>query len=118
MGLAKKNSIVLVDFAARRQAEGIDARTAMREAAPKRLRPILMTSIATIVAALPIALALGAGGETRQPMARVIVGGMVLATTLSLLVVPAVYVLIDRLRPRHLRHSEAPVSSADEAPSR
>ena len=118
MGLAKKNSIVLVDFAARRQAEGIDARTAMREAAPKRLRPILMTSIATIVAARPHALALGAGGETRQPMALVIVGGMVLATTLSLLVVPAVYVLIDRLRPRHLRHSEAPASSADEAPSR
>ncbi len=107
MGLAKKNSIVLVDFAARRQAQGVDARTAMHEAAPQRLRPIMMTSIATIVAALPIALAIGAGGETRQPMALVIVGGMVLATTLSLLVVPAVYVLIDRLR-RHAPPSPPP----------
>jgi multidrug efflux pump len=98
MGLAKKNSIVLVDFAARAQEDGMDAREAMLHAAPMRLRPILMTSVATIVAAFPIALGLGPGGEMRAPMAIVIVGGMLVATTLSLLVVPAVYVLIDKGR--------------------
>jgi len=96
MGLAKKNSIVLVDFASRLQAEGADATAAMQRAAPVRLRPILMTSVATIVAAIPIAIGLGPGGEIRAPMAMAIIGGMIVATTLSLLVVPAVYVLIDR----------------------
>jgi multidrug efflux pump len=101
MGIVKKNSIILVDFANRlRDEEGLDARTAMHRAGPVRLRPILMTSIATMVAAVPTALGLGAGSETRQPMSIAVLGGLILSTLLSLLVVPAVYVLVDRLR-RH-----------------
>nr|MBA3847963.1 efflux RND transporter permease subunit [Planctomycetota bacterium] len=97
MGLAKKNSIVLVDVAARRRAEGADAIQAMRDAGAERLRPILMTSIAIIAAAMPIAIGLGPGGELRAPMAIAIVGGMIVATTLSLLVVPAIYVLFEKI---------------------
>jgi len=106
MGLAKKNSIVLVDFAARRQAEGVDATTAMRDAAPLRLRAILMTSCATIAGAVPLALGLGQGSEVRAPMALAIIGGMAVATTLSLLVVPAVYVVLDRFRKSFRSRSE------------
>lgn len=98
MGLAKKNSIVLVDFAKRAQEDGLTAAAAMRQAAPLRLRPIIMTAVATIAGSMPIALGMGAGAEVRRPMALCIVGGMIVATALSLVVVPAVYVLVDRLR--------------------
>jgi multidrug efflux pump subunit AcrB len=101
MGIVKKNSIMLVDFANRvREGEHLDARTAMHKAGPVRLRPILMTSIATMVAAIPIALGLGAGAETRQPMSIAVLGGLVVSTALSLLVVPAFYVVADSLRTR------------------
>jgi len=97
IGLAKKNSIILVDYANRLRAEGLGAAAAMVGAGPVRLRPILMTSIATILAAVPLALGLGPGGEVRTPMAIVVIGGMAVATTLSLLVVPAFYVVIEGL---------------------
>jgi Cu/Ag efflux pump CusA len=67
----------------------------MLQAGPIRLRPILMTSIATMMAAFPAALALGPGGEIRRPMALGVIGGMFVATALSLLVVPSAYVLMD-----------------------
>jgi multidrug efflux pump subunit AcrB len=67
------------------------------DACPIRLRPIIMTSVATISAALPTAMALGAGAETRAPMARVVIGGMILSTLLTLFVVPAAYSLFARL---------------------
>jgi multidrug efflux pump subunit AcrB len=98
MGIVKKNSILLVDHAnAAREREGLGARAAMLRAGPVRLRPILMTSIATLMAAVPAALALGPGSETRAPMAVAVIGGLVVSTTLSLLVVPAFYVAIDGL---------------------
>jgi hydrophobe/amphiphile efflux-1 (HAE1) family protein len=100
MGIVKKNSIILVDFATQRQAEGADAHAAMLAAGPARLRPILMTSIATLMAALPSALALGPGAEVRGPMAVAIIGGLAVSTLLSLLVVPAFYVVSDRLKLR------------------
>ncbi|MCE9625467.1 MAG: efflux RND transporter permease subunit, partial [Deltaproteobacteria bacterium] len=75
MGIVKKNSILLVDFTNQRRAEGMDKTTALMTACPQRLRPILMTSFATIAAAIPPALGLGAGSETRKPMAIVILGG-------------------------------------------
>ncbi len=97
MGIVKKNSIILVDYAsARRISHDLDARAAMQEAGPTRLRPILMTSVATMMAAIPAALALGPGSETRAPMAVAIIGGLVLSTPLSLVVVPSFYVLADR----------------------
>ncbi|MGH7271710.1 MAG: efflux RND transporter permease subunit, partial [Polyangiaceae bacterium] len=101
MGIVKKNSIILVDYAAEvRHKEGCDARTAMQKAGPVRLRPILMTAVATMMAAVPSALGLGPGKETRGPMADAVIGGLVLSTALSLLVVPAFYVVADRLKPK------------------
>lgn len=96
MGIVKKNSIVLVDYANQAREEGLDAVQAMLRAGPVRLRPILMTSIATMMAAVPSALSLGPGAETRGPMAIAVLGGLVLSTGLSLVVVPAFYVLGDR----------------------
>ncbi len=97
MGIAKKNSILLVDFTNRRRGEGMGVREALETACPQRLRPILMTSIATIAAAIPPALALGAGSETRVPMAIVVLGGVVVSTFLTLFVVPCAYSLMSRL---------------------
>jgi len=99
MGIVKKNSIILVDYATEVRAhEGLDARGAMLRAGPVRLRPILMTAVATLMAAVPSALGLGPGAETRGPMADAVIGGLILSTALSLLVVPAFYVVADRLR--------------------
>jgi multidrug efflux pump len=97
MGIAKKNSIILVDYANRKREEGLEPLAAMEVAGPIRLRPILMTSMATLMAAIPAALGLGEGSETRVPMAVAVIGGLVLSTTLSLLVVPAFYVLAERV---------------------
>jgi multidrug efflux pump subunit AcrB len=97
MGIVKKNSIILVDYANQvRASDNLSAHEAMLRAGPVRLRPILMTSFATLAAAIPAALALGAGGETRAPMAIAVIGGLVVSTLLSLLVVPAFYVSADR----------------------
>jgi hydrophobe/amphiphile efflux-1 (HAE1) family protein len=99
MGIVKKNSIILVDYANEvRHAEKLDARESMKRAGPVRLRPILMTAVATLMAAVPSALGLGPGAETRGPMADAIIGGLALSTLLSLFVVPAFYVIADGLR--------------------
>ncbi|MBN1203389.1 MAG: efflux RND transporter permease subunit [Myxococcaceae bacterium] len=102
MGIVKKNSIILVDYALQQREQGANAVEAMQRAGPVRLRPILMTSIATMMAAVPAALALGAGSETRQPMAIAVLGGLSVSTVLSLLVVPAFYVVADRIKSRLL----------------
>lgn len=100
MGLVKKNSIILVDYAERGRRSGLSAGWAVLRAGAVRLRPILMTSAATAAAAVPIALGLGAGSELRQPMAVAVLGGVVVSTVLSLVAVPAVYVVLERLRRR------------------
>jgi multidrug efflux pump len=98
MGIVKKNSIILVDYANEvRHKENLTATDAMKAAGPVRLRPILMTAIATLMAAVPSALGLGPGSETRGPMADAIIGGLILSTVLSLFVVPAFYVLSDQI---------------------
>jgi len=96
LGIAKKNSIILVDYANQNRARGLDAVQAMLRAGPVRLRPILMTSVATLMAAIPPALGLGPGSEIRTPMAIAVIGGLIVSTALSLLVVPAFYVVADR----------------------
>ena len=97
MGIVKKNSIILVDYANEvRNHEKLGALEAMKKAGPVRLRPILMTAVATMMAAVPSALGMGPGAETRGPMADGIIGGLVLSTLLSLFVVPAFYVVVDR----------------------
>jgi multidrug efflux pump len=95
MGIAKKNSILLVDFTNQARASGMERHQALLHACPIRLRPILMTSIATIAGALPPALAIGPGAELQRPMALSIVGGMIVSTGFTLFVVPSAYSLID-----------------------
>ncbi len=119
MGIAKKNSIILVDYAVQGQRErGLSALDAMMKAGPVRLRPILMTTTATMMAAVPPALALGPGAETRGPMAVAIIGGLIISTTLSLLVVPAFFVVADNLKMRlaALFHREVE-KEVEEAPA-
>lgn len=91
MGIVKKNSILLVDFTNQRREAGLGVREALVEACPTRLRPILMTSFATIVAALPAAFTFGPGAESRTPMAIAVIGGVMVSTFLTLLVVPCFY---------------------------
>ncbi len=96
MGIVKKNSILLVDFTNQRRAEGLGVHEALLSACPVRLRPILMTSIATVAGAIPEALNFGPGAETRIPMAISIIGGVSLSTFLTLYVVPCVYSLFSK----------------------
>ncbi len=107
IGLVSKNGILIVEFANELQLHGKSAFDAAYEAATLRFRPILMTSIATVLGAVPIAFATGAGAETRNPMGLVIVGGLTLATAISLFVVPIVYIVIDRLVVKVTGHGSA-----------
>ncbi len=97
MGLVKKNSIIMVDFTNHLRELGKDRNEALFEACPVRLRPILMTSISTIVGALPACLALGPGSESRMPMGIAVIGGLIFSTFLTLFVVPSVYTILDDL---------------------
>lgn len=96
MGIVKKNSILLVEFTNHIRKEGKGVEEALIEACPIRLRPILMTSITTVAAAIPPALALGPGAETRVPMAVAVIGGVVMSTILTLFVVPCAYSVFSR----------------------
>lgn len=104
MGIVKKNSILLVDFTNEKRKLGLGVNEALLEACPIRLRPILMTSVATIAAAVPAAIGTGAGSETRMPMAVVIIGGVLVSTFLTLFVVPCAYSLTARFEGQ--RHPE------------
>ena len=97
MGIVKKNSILLVDFTNHRRKEGLNVHDALMEACPLRLRPIIMTSVATVAAAIPAAFAFGAGAETTRPMAVVVIGGVTVSTLLTLVVVPCAYSLFSKL---------------------
>jgi multidrug efflux pump len=97
VGLVAKNGILLVEFANQLRARGMSIPEAARGAAEIRLRPILMTTISTVLGAMPLVLAQGAGAEGRRAIGIVVVGGMVFATALTLLVIPALYTLLARL---------------------
>jgi HAE1 family hydrophobic/amphiphilic exporter-1 len=97
MGLAMKNGILLVDYANQLRADGRSARDAILEAGPVRLRPVLMTTVATIAGMVPVALARSDGAEFRQPMGVLVIGGLVSSTLLTMVVVPVAYVLMDAL---------------------
>ncbi len=103
MGIVKKNSILLVDFTNQFREQGLTVTEALRRACPTRLRAILMTSISTIAAALPPALALGPGAEARIPMSVAVIGGMVASTLLTLFAVPAAYGLLSRFERKDYR---------------
>ncbi len=95
IGLVVKNSILLVDYTNNLRARGMEMKEAVLEAGPVRLRPILMTAVSTVAGVLPIALGIGAGGESRAPMAIAVAGGMTTSTILTLFVIPVAYTLID-----------------------
>jgi multidrug efflux pump subunit AcrB len=94
IGIVTKNGILIVEFANKKRKTGMDKQTAAFEAASGRFRPILMTSLATIFGALPIALALGAGAESRVSMGIVIVCGLMFALMLTLFVIPVMYTML------------------------
>ena len=99
MGIAKKNSIMLVEFTTHiKHDKNISYSEALLQACPIRLRPILMTSVATVMAALPLVIGGGLGHETRKPMGLVIVGGIIVSTTFTLFVVPVFYLILNELR--------------------
>jgi multidrug efflux pump subunit AcrB len=97
MGIVTKNAIMLVDFAVEEMAKGVDRIAAIVDAGRKRARPIIMTTIAMAAGMMPSALALGAGGEFRAPMAIAVIGGLLVSTVLSLVFVPAFFILMDDL---------------------
>ncbi|MGE0552719.1 MAG: efflux RND transporter permease subunit [Gemmatimonadales bacterium] len=100
IGLVTKNSILLVEYTNQLKERGKATVEALLEAGRIRLRPILMTSVATVVGAVPIALGLGAGSASRRPLGYAIVGGVILSTALTLYLVPVAYALLDRARVR------------------
>ncbi|MDZ4674183.1 MAG: efflux RND transporter permease subunit, partial [Gemmatimonadota bacterium] len=115
IGLVTKNSILLVEYTNQLKARGMETMEAVAEAGRIRLRPILMTSIATIAGALPIALGLGAGSASRRPLGYAIVGGILLSTLLTLYLVPVVYSLFDAVfaRRRARQMQPAPAAAMD-----
>ena len=99
IGLVKKNGIMMVDFAlAAQRNEGLSPQQAIYQAALMRFRPILMTTLAALVGAIPLMLASGAGAELRQPLGIVMVGGLILSQVLTLFTTPVVYLFFDRLQ--------------------
>jgi HAE1 family hydrophobic/amphiphilic exporter-1 len=95
MGLVVKNSILLIDFTNTLRDNGLDKHTALEKAGSIRLRPILMTSIAIMAGALPVAIGLGEGAEIRRGLSIALIGGMLTSTVLTLLVVPTAYSILD-----------------------
>ncbi len=115
IGLITKNGILIVEFANQRFEAGAPTRlVAVQEAAAARLRPILMTTLATVLGILPIALALGAGSESRMSMGIAVIGGLVFGSALTLFVIPAMYVLLTRSH-KHVASSEALPPALNEA---
>jgi multidrug efflux pump len=107
IGLAAKNSILLVEYINHLKEQGLAVREAILEAGRIRLRPILMTSVAALLGAVPIALGLGAGSASRRPLGLAVVGGLVFSTVFTLFLVPAVYQALESIRARFA----APVTS-------
>ena len=114
IGIVKKNAIMMIDFALVRRREGLDAESAIREAALIRFRPIIMTTLAAALGAVPIAIGAGAGAELRQPLGVAIVGGLAVSQVLTLYITPVVYYYMDRVDSWLSRgkHAEIPVEDA------
>ena len=117
MGLVTKNAILLVDFAIRMRAQGMNRTDALLQAARVRLRPILMTTLAMIFGMVPLAFALSEGAEQRAPMGQAVIGGVITSSLLTLVVVPVVYCYLDDLAAWLRRRPRASGSGARTAPA-
>jgi multidrug efflux pump len=111
VGLITKHGILIVEFCNQLRREGVELREAVVQASVQRLRPILMTTGAMVLGAVPLALAHGAGAESRQPIGWVIVGGMSLGTLLTLFVVPTLVTLMARKRVAGPKTEPGPVEA-------
>jgi HAE1 family hydrophobic/amphiphilic exporter-1 len=119
VGIVVTNAIVLLDLINQYRKKGLDARSAVIEGGRRRLRPILMTAIATILALLPMSLGLsGSSGFLSGPLAIVVIGGLTTSTFLTLLIVPTLYTLVEDIRGRsgRLPSEEEPVESQEAQP--
>lgn len=119
IGLAAKNSILLVEYVNHLRAQGMELVEAILEAGRIRLRPILMTSVAALLGAVPIAFGLGAGSASRRPLGMVVVGGLIFSTVFTLYLVPVVYLVLERVRMRFTARAtvgESPALVPLEAP--
>jgi HAE1 family hydrophobic/amphiphilic exporter-1 len=114
VGIVKKNAIMMIDFAIQRRAIGLSAEAAIREACLLRFRPIMMTSLAAIFGALPIALGAGAGAELRQPLGVSVVGGLLVSQLLTLYITPVVYIYLDKVDILLRRRLEPPEDMMEE----
>ena len=115
IGLVSKNGILIVEFANQLRARGMELEEATREAARRRFRPVIMTSISTILGILPLALAVGAGAESRVPMGVAFVGGMIVGTFFTLFVVPACYLYLTRKELTRAQVEAATIGSGEVA---
>jgi HAE1 family hydrophobic/amphiphilic exporter-1 len=123
IGLVKKNAIMMVDFALEAERnEGLSARDAILKACSVRFRPIMMTTFAALMGTLPIAIGLGAGAESRQPLGLAVVGGLAFSQIITLYVTPVIYTYLDalqqRLGARFARLAEAPAGAGATAAAR
>uniref|UniRef100_UPI002631560D efflux RND transporter permease subunit n=1 Tax=Zoogloea sp. TaxID=49181 RepID=UPI002631560D len=113
IGIVKKNAIMMIDFAISAERDrGLTPRDAILEACLMRFRPIMMTTLAALFGALPLAFGVGDGAELRQPLGITIVGGLLLSQLLTLYTTPVVYLQLDRLRLRLLRLRGGPKAPA------
>jgi multidrug efflux pump len=115
VGIVTKNSILLVEYANQLKAKGMDAISAIIESGRIRLRPIVMTSVATIMGSIPIALGLGAGSISRRPLGYAIIGGLLFSTILTLYLVPVVYVVLDAVKVKVTSRSRKPATALEPA---
>ena len=113
IGIVKKNAILMIDFAlAAERIEGRDSKSAIFEACLLRFRPILMTTMAAMMGALPLVFGSGPGSELRRPLGITIVGGLILSQALTLYTTPVVYLYLDRLRLWFAKHRRSRATSS------